>query len=172
MPATYEPIATTTLGSAAASVTFSSISGAYTDLVLVCNYGLATTNTGILGLKLNADNTASNYSSTYLQGNGSTASSSRYTGANGKFNVSAISAGSGASSTVSIIQFQNYANTTTYKTWVVRNSRGETNGGVNAQVSLWRNTAAITQIVLSDVETSGLNLVTGSTFTLYGIKAA
>jgi hypothetical protein len=37
MAKTYEPIATTTLGTAAATVTFSSISGTYTDLVLV-NY--------------------------------------------------------------------------------------------------------------------------------------
>jgi hypothetical protein len=35
MAITYEPIATTTLGSAAADVTFTSISGTYTDLVLV-----------------------------------------------------------------------------------------------------------------------------------------
>jgi hypothetical protein len=35
MAITYEPIATTTLGTAEASVTFSTISGAYTDLVLV-----------------------------------------------------------------------------------------------------------------------------------------
>ena len=35
MAITYEPIATNTLGSAAASVTFSSISGTYTDLVVV-----------------------------------------------------------------------------------------------------------------------------------------
>ena len=34
---TYEPIETQTLDSAAASVTFSSISGSYTDLVLVIN---------------------------------------------------------------------------------------------------------------------------------------
>jgi hypothetical protein len=34
MAITYSPIATTTLGTAAASVTFSTISGAYTDLVL------------------------------------------------------------------------------------------------------------------------------------------
>ena len=33
--ATYEPIATNTLGSAAASVTFSGISGSYTDLILI-----------------------------------------------------------------------------------------------------------------------------------------
>ena len=32
---TYTPIATTTLGSAQADVTFSSISGSYTDLVLI-----------------------------------------------------------------------------------------------------------------------------------------
>jgi len=37
MPTTYEPIATTTLGSATASITFSTISGAYTDLVLVAS---------------------------------------------------------------------------------------------------------------------------------------
>jgi hypothetical protein len=35
MPATYEPIATTTLGGAAATITFSSISSAYTDLRIV-----------------------------------------------------------------------------------------------------------------------------------------
>jgi len=32
---TYEPIATTTLSSSAATITFSSISGSYTDLVFV-----------------------------------------------------------------------------------------------------------------------------------------
>jgi hypothetical protein len=35
MAITYEPIATTTLGSATSTVTFSSISGSYTDLVAV-----------------------------------------------------------------------------------------------------------------------------------------
>ena len=35
MPATYEPIATTTLGSAATNITFSSIPATYTDLRLV-----------------------------------------------------------------------------------------------------------------------------------------
>ena len=35
MASTYEKIATTTLGSATASYTFSSISGTYTDLILI-----------------------------------------------------------------------------------------------------------------------------------------
>ena len=37
MPATYEPIASTTLGSDAANVEFTSLSGTYTDLIVVCS---------------------------------------------------------------------------------------------------------------------------------------
>jgi hypothetical protein len=43
MTATYEKIATTTLGSAQADITFSSISGAYTDLVIIYTLNAATT---------------------------------------------------------------------------------------------------------------------------------
>ena len=72
MAITYEPIATTTLGSAQASVSFSSFSG-YTDLVLVC---VATTASDdqFLSVQFNGD-TGSNYSNTYMTGNGSTATS-------------------------------------------------------------------------------------------------
>jgi hypothetical protein len=35
MPATYEPIATTTLGTAAATITFSSIPATYSDLMQI-----------------------------------------------------------------------------------------------------------------------------------------
>ncbi len=60
MPATYEPLATTTLGSAASSVTFSSISGSYTDLVVVFS-GTAGGGNSNLILTFNSD-TGSNYS--------------------------------------------------------------------------------------------------------------
>ena len=64
MATTYTPIATTTLGSGQTSVTFSSISGTYTDLILIAsasNTGGATN----IRLQFNGD-TATNYSSTRI----------------------------------------------------------------------------------------------------------
>jgi hypothetical protein len=62
MTATYEKIATTTLGSTTATVTFSSISGAYTDLVLVERLVKSITG-GSLQVRFNSD-TGTNYSAT------------------------------------------------------------------------------------------------------------
>jgi hypothetical protein len=58
---TYEAIATQTLGSAAASVTFSSIPGTYTDLVIVCTPLRVTAGAEELVFQFNSD-TGSNYS--------------------------------------------------------------------------------------------------------------
>jgi len=160
---TYVAIATNTLSSAAASVTFSSISGAYTDLVLVTNATLASGGAANLWCRFNGDG-AANYSTTYLAGNGTAASSSRDTSATegwcGRLSSSNI--------TTSIASFQNYANSTTYKTSVSRGN--DTSGLVIAYVSLWRSTAAITSIVLTN--SSAVNFNTGSTFSLYGIQSA
>ena len=57
---TYTPLATSTLGSAAASVTFSSISGSYTDLVLVISCAQSAAGGG-LRFQFNSD-TGGNYS--------------------------------------------------------------------------------------------------------------
>ena len=76
MPITYATIATTTLGTAAASVTFSSISGSYTDLVLVVS-PISNSGTGVdNSIQFNSD-TGSNYSLTGLYGNGSSGVSYR-----------------------------------------------------------------------------------------------
>lgn len=158
--ATYEPIATTTLGSAQSSVSFSSFSG-YTDLVLVFQAKLTTSNA--IKLQYNSD-TNSNYSYTRLYGVGSGSGN-----ADGASNTSYFDAGYSASNTVNqIIQIMNYANTSTYKTAL---SRASTEGGsqVFANVWLWRSTSAITSIQIAGA--SG-NLDTGSTFTVYGVKAA
>jgi len=163
MPTTYEPIATTTLGSAQASVTFSSISGSYTDLVLVFNGSNATSNNG-LRIRFNSD-TGTNYSSTYLYGNGSTAASSFGSNTTG----AQIAVDINSSQGMCIAHIMNYSNSTTYKTVIGRGSSAGTYA--DAGVSLWRNTAAITSVtVLLGAGTS--NFSSGSTFTLYGIKAA
>lgn len=165
MAKTYEPIATTTLGSAQATVTFSSITGTYTDLVLICQTSVAS-GTVQNQIQFNSD-TGTNYSATILSGNGSTALSTRNS------SVSQITLGyddynTTAIGQMSIVNIQNYSNATTYKTTIQRGSNANT--GVSATVGLWRSTAAITSILVKN--SGGVNFATGSTFTLYGIKAA
>ena len=158
---TYVPIAAQTLGSVASTVTFSSIPSTYQDLVLV----FVAKNTGSLNngkLNFNSDG-AANYSGTYLQGNGSAASSGRVTSTSGIYTQEI----STTDWTVTTVNIMNYINTTTYKTVLVRG--GTASDRTAAWVGLWRSTAAITNI---DVSTFGTNFVAGSTFTLYGIAAA
>jgi hypothetical protein len=61
----------------------------------------------------------------------------------------------------------NYSNATTYKTALARTSE---DGVAAAYVGLWRSTSAITSITID--KGSSDNFASGSTFTLYGIKAA
>jgi hypothetical protein len=166
MAITYEPIATTTLGSAAASITFSSISGSYTDLVIVGKLVEDTGGNNNANMRFN-NNSGSNYSQTGLAGNGSSASSYRVTNASG-IGISYGNANSGRVPEV-IIQIMNYSNSTTYKTVLDRNGSGASGGWTDAKVGLWRNTAAITTI---SFHTTNTNFGVGTKFTIYGIKAA
>jgi len=163
---TYTPIATTTLGSNQSSVTFSSISGSYTDLVLIVSAN-QTPALNTQYIRFNGD-TATNYSYTVLTGNGTSAISARGTTQDawysGYYGVPPTT-GFGTE----IYNFQNYANTTTYKTGLSRTGRAS--GGTDAMVGLWRNTAAITSITYGITGISAF-LTSGSTFTLYGITAA
>ena len=158
MTATYDCIATTTLGSAAASVSFSSITGSFTDLVVVISATQGSFDN--TGLRFN-DDTGSNYSKTLIYGTGSTAASARDTSSS---SMRIMIAGTTVSSTVWHIM--NYSNTTTYKTALCRSdiASDQTRGGVG----LWRSTSAITKLTF--LAESG-NFASGSTFTLYGIKA-
>jgi hypothetical protein len=163
---TYTPLATTTLGTATASVTFSSISGAYTDLVLVCSGKSNTSTLDYTRIRVNSD-TGSNYSRTYLGGNGTSAYSGRDTSATSYIDGYAEATASGIYSPT-IFNFQNYSNTTTYKTIL---SQGmSANSGAGAIVGLWRSTSAITSIDISNLNAN--SFASGSTFTLYGIAAA
>ena len=167
MPSTYTPIATYTAPSAQTTVTFSSIAGTYTDLVLICNIAQAAGNNS-LRIRYNSD-TGTNYSRTYLLGNGSTASSGRTTS-----DVSGYLSETTGSTTLEfavVAHIMNYSNTTTYKTHISRSNRASSS--VDAVVGLWQSTSAITRI---DLAMGGSfptnNFATGSTFTLYGIAAA
>jgi hypothetical protein len=161
MAATYTPIASITLGTAASSVTFSSIPQTYTDLVLISN----PINSGITAVNIyfNSD-TGTNYSCTRIFGGGGAASSDRFS------NTASSLGGWGTNANtfpyVFISHIMNYSNTTTFKTMLTRPS--EMNAAYVGLIStLWRSTAAITSVSF----TGNLNFSVGSTFNLYGIQA-
>jgi hypothetical protein len=161
MPNTYTELLKTTVGTATSSVTLdlTGISG-YTDLVLVIN-NTHSTNAVDGWFRLNGD-TGSNYSRTNLSGDGSSASSGRNSNVAFGYGILVFTTPS-----TNILQFMNYANTTTYKTVLMRSN----NAGnyVQATVDLWRNTNAITSI---EIGCASGNFAVGSTFSLYGIANA
>lgn len=163
---TYTPIGTTTLGSAAASITFSSL-GSYTDIFLVGQFGNTSGGTTV-GLRFNSDS-GTNYSTTQM--NGPMPFGSSWRGSNqtsiSVFGSPIVSGTSGNLIDFGSVAIQNYSNNTTYKTVISRN--GWATGEVIAGVGLWRNTAAITSITLL---ASGTTFLTGTTFSIYGIAAA
>ena len=171
---TYTPIATTTLGSAQSSVTFSSISG-YTDLVLVTVAATTHSSATFLNVQFNGDG-GTNYSATDLYGNGTSASSARDTNtAKGWLGLD-VSISNTLGDNVTVTNFMNYSSSLTNKTFISRCNRASSSldyFGTNATVALWRNTAPITSIVVYNSRGgANYNFSTGSTFTLYGIQAA
>ena len=156
---TYTPIASQTLGSATSSVTFTSIPQGYTDLVLVVA-GKNSSSTYSPYIQFNGD-TGTNYSITNLYGDGSTATSNRSSST-----ATAYFGSLGATQGNAIVQIQNYSNSTTYKTALIRiNDAGFR---VYANVMLWRSTAAITSLTVFN-ESPG-TFASGTTFSIYGIQ--
>lgn len=167
--ATYEPIATTTLGSSQASITFNSL-GSYTDLrlIVVARTTFATNNDTFI-VRFNSD-TANNYSTTWLQGSGTAASSVRNSTIgyiNGPY-VPGSTAGANIFSYGSVDIFS-YGGSTN-KTVLIQGSQDlNGSGNVYRGVGLWRSTSAITSVIIYGENGS---FATGTTATLYGIKAA
>jgi hypothetical protein len=162
MAATYEPIATTTLGSAASSITFSSIPSTYTDLRLVF-VGTAVSGSSIL-FNYNSD-TGNNYSRVLLQGNGTAASSSSQSNSNGSY------AGTWYSSNpcFTTIDIFSYAGSTYKTSLITTNADLNGSGNVRYIVSLWRSTSAINSVTFSiDAD----NFAAGTVATIYGVKSA
>ena len=165
MATTYEKIATTTLGSAESAITFNSIGSGYTDLrisfVIIGGAGTA----GQFDIKYNNDS-SSVYSITRFYGDGSSAGSSRYSG------TALYPCQNSFSSTPPVfatIDLFSYAGST-FKTALIEYSNDANgSGSVERSVGLYRSTSAITRIDLGGV---GGTFATGTTATLYGIKAA
>ena len=164
MPATYEPIATTTLGSAATSISFTSIAGTYTDLRIVFTHATALPDN--LNFRFNSDSGA-NYSDTYMVGDGTAASSTRNTG----MTYTELPYSDTANSFCTYDIFS-YAGSTFKTALATYSADANGTGWVVRLVSLWRSTSAITSITMRSGAAGSLNFPVGTTATLYGIKKA
>jgi hypothetical protein len=167
MATTYDKIATTTLSSAAATIDFTSIAASWTDLRLVVVVSSTSTATNFQ-VRFNSD-TAANYSSTYLNGNGTAASSGKNTSAT-NIQFTDVTATSTTVPQMYTMDIFSYAGST-YKTALGTSSQDYNGSGSSASiVGLWRSTSAITSITL---KTSGAPTFSiGTTATIYGILKA
>lgn len=157
---TYTPIETFTASGSQLLITFNSFSG-YTDLRLVI---AGNTNNANVGVRFNGD-TGTNYSRTVVRGYSTSTADSFRQSSQTQIMLDASVSQPGQNMFMDIF---NYSNSTTYKTTLQRSNNAT--GGLDQGVGLWSSTAAITSIgVLMQAPT---NYTAGTTFTLYGIKAA
>ena len=158
---TMELIETKTLGTAAASIEFTSIPQDGTDLVILTavrdNGGVAQ------ATNISFNGSTSNFSSRYLYGNGASALSgtlARYVGSTRSDNT----ANTFNSTTIYI---PNYTGST-HKSYSVENvtENNATTADANIIAGLWSDTSAITSIAISPNANSWIS---GSTMSLYKI---
>lgn len=166
MPATYEPIATTTFAGSTNTLTFSSISASYTDLRIVFNSAVAAGDNALY-IRFN-DDTAGNYGYASITGNGTSVVTSAADPNETLINAGVVNGSSKPS--FQIIDIFSYAGGTN-KTILCQSSEDATgSGSARVVVGAWRQTTAINSIRLF---TSGsANFINGSTATLYGILRA
>lgn len=173
MSATYIPIASTTLSTSAASVTFSSIPQIYTDLVLRCSIRGTHAGFTVNGELVVNNSSTSNLTTRYLYGYGSNATSSNDGPLNYLLIKEAIPGTSITSNTFNSLEIYipNYAGSTNkpFSVSSVTENNSSTINAIIAQAGLRTNTAAITEL---RIQSSSGNFASGSTFHLYGISNA
>lgn len=167
MPSTYEPIATQTLGSNQIGIEFTSIPSTYTDLVAILNVKGTS-------FSIEAGHCRINGSSSSIYGNysfGRGQSSVIYTQQTGGSALRVY--GSDGLNTddfaPQIWHFFNYASSDIFKT-SIQFTRAHYGNYVTAHT--WRSTNAITSLYFATEGFSTSGFVTGTSATLYGIKAA
>lgn len=156
-------IATTTLGSATSTITFSSIPATYTDLRLVLVARASVDNSSV-AFRLNNDSSTV-YSLTSIYGNGSSAVSSRSDGQSRGF-LQAWNGMMTATTTAYFADIFSYTGSTFKTVLATGNEDVNGAGSISSVVNLWRNTAAVNRLDLIAV---GANFSIGTTATLYGI---
>lgn len=171
MPSTYDSIATTTLQSAATSVTMGSIPSTYTDLIVVITPVAASGASNGMRMVVNSD-TGANYSSTYMYGRNTTTYGGNRQSTTGYFDLGWYSAAPATKNLgVWTVHLQNYATTGVYRTFLSRNDiQGEAS---EQSIHSWRNTAnAVSSLTFQTSGGVSNQLQSGTTITIYGIKAA
>ena len=166
MASTYTPIASASFsGGTGTSVDFQSIPATHTDIVAVFN--MRSNNSYNMYVRFNNDST-SNYSTTHIAGNGSSASSYRWSNETStRLNSTTYSTSSAFA--YGVMQVMSYSNSSVYKTALT--ASGAAGLGVERMVGLWRSTSAIDRITFLLGSTGAGQFVEG-TISLYGIKAA
>ena len=159
---TYTPLANITLGSAATTVTMSSISQLYRDLVIVAK-PILTIPGNSLQMRFNSDS-GNNYS--YVAAYGNSGGTGSY--AESSVNLIYLGFASGVTdSFVSVSSVNDYSATDNHKPVLTRANTASS--GVDMLASRWASTSAISSITF--INSSGSTFAAGSTFALYGIAA-
>jgi hypothetical protein len=161
-----------TLGSATASITFSSIPSTYTDLCIKIS-ARTDRSDGILydNLKMTFNGSSSSYSGRIVYGNNTTAASVT-SGNTGYIEYIYATSSNATASTFgnTEIYIPNYAGSTNKSVSIDAVSESNSAATILAlNAGLWSNTAAITSVTIAG---QSQNIVTNSTFYLYGVKNA
>ena len=169
----YELISTTILGSSAASVTFSSLgdySSTYKHLQIrfSARSDRSGTNNDNLSLRLNGDS-GSNYAFHSLAGDGGSAFTARGTSAT-RVDFGQMIAGATTTAQSFGSGFIDILDVYATKNKTVRGLAGlnGSNSWIFLTGGVWINTGSVTSLTFGSV--SGSNLISGSRFSLYGIK--
>ena len=156
---TYDLLASTTLTADTTSITMSSISQDYGDLVFVSDYVKTGGNSPVYFI-LNGD-TGRNYDAVFMRGNGSSAASDTQNSFRWQFNE-----GMGGLGSLLVVNIFDYTATDKHTSALARYNETSTNAGTQAVAARWSNTAAVNSLSFS---VAGDDFAAGSTFNLYGV---
>jgi len=171
LPSDYDLLETTILGSDTSSVDFTGL-GSYSNYkhlqIRVAARTDRATNFDFMEINFNGETAGANYYYHNLYGNGSSVVSG---GAADSYEVGIIGAANSGTDIfgAAVIDILDFASTS--KNTTVRSLSGVTGTSNYVQLGsvLWDSTSALTSITLDKI---GSNFVTGSRFSLYGIRAA